>query len=151
MSNIDEEVYKEKIIKTISVYAIPGLKLDGYIFIRDLVCKELRVHKDHVFRRSRKRKYVFARQVMMFLAHLSFKYETLSNIGDAFGGYDHATVLHSKRSVTDLISYDKHLHRTVMHLVDEVNTVKGRFTQHTNGKHNKYGKRKPYSKKATTV
>jgi len=134
MSNTNEKIHKTKIINTTSYMAIPGLKLDGYKFIIDLVCKEFHVNKNEVFNRSRKREFVFARQVMMFIADFTFKYETLSEIGKAFGGYDHATVIHSKRAINDILFYDKYLHKKIMHVLEETTAIKGRFIQETNGR-----------------
>ena len=131
MQKTNGEIYKEKIIIRMSYMSIPGLKLDGYKFITDIVCKEFRVSKDDVFRRSRIRRYVFARHVMMYLAQFSFKTQTLTEIGDGFGGYNHATVLHAKRAVNDIVSYDKLMHEKVMKLLEQTAAVKKRFLQET--------------------
>ncbi len=131
MQKTNGEIYKEKIIIPMSYMSIPGLKLDGYKFITDIVCKEFRVSKDDVFRRSRIRRYVFARHVMMYLAQFSFKTQTLTEIGDGFGGYNHATVLHAKRAVNDIVSYDKLMHEKVMKLLEQTAAVKKRFLQET--------------------
>jgi chromosomal replication initiator protein len=41
---------------------------------------------------------------------------SLSEIGEAFGGRDHGTVLHAHRQVRDKISKDEHLRQVVSFL-----------------------------------
>ena len=132
MSNINEKLHKKEIINKTSYMAIPGLKLDGYKFIIDLVCKEYNVTKQEVFARTRNREFVFPRQVMMYVADFVFKKETLSQIGSNFGGYHHATVIHAKKTVNDVLFYDKFHHKKIMHILEETCVIRSRFIQETN-------------------
>ena len=129
MQDVNAKIRKETIISTMSYMAIPGLKLDGYKFITTIVCNEFNVDKDEVFNRSRKRKYVFARQLMMYLAVSTMHSQTLSQIGAAYGGYDHATVLHAKKMMQEVVVWDKKLHERIVRLLDNVISVKKSFIQ----------------------
>lgn len=130
MSNTIEKVHKKE--NVVSYFAMPGLKLDGVKFITDIVCKEFEVCKEDVIDlRSRKREFAFPRHVMMFIAQITFEKYTLKQIGYLFGKYDHATVLHAKKAVLDLISYDKETNQKVVRILDEVNTCKFYFMQRT--------------------
>lgn len=56
--------------------------------------------------KSRKREYVFARQVAMWLIS-KYSTATLEKIGSQFAGKDHATVLHAKKVINNLIDTDR--------------------------------------------
>jgi chromosomal replication initiator protein len=72
---------------------------------------------------SQKRTRVIARprQVAMWLAR-DLTPHSLPEIGDAFGGRDHTTVLHACRTIVDLRSKDNHLNNDVLVLSQ---TIKG--------------------------
>ena len=57
----------------------------------------------------------FPRQVAMYLSR-ELTRSSLSEIGEAFGGRDHGTVLHAHRQVRDKISKDDHLRQVVSFL-----------------------------------
>ncbi len=57
----------------------------------------------------------FPRQVAMYLSR-ELTRSSLSEIGEAFGGRDHGTVLHAHRQVRDKISRDEHLRHVVSFL-----------------------------------
>lgn len=62
---------------------------------------------NYYYTKYRKREIVFARQVAMYLT-CKYSTMTLGKIGAKFGNKDHATVLHAKKVVKDLIvTYDK--------------------------------------------
>jgi len=65
--------------------------------------------------KTRKREYVYARQIGMYLMskHTNF---TLSRIGIEFGNKDHATVLHSKRTISDLMDSSKKIKEEIKSL-----------------------------------
>ena len=130
MSDIIEKTHKKEAL--ISYFAMPGLKLDGVKFITEIVCREFNVSKEDVINsRSRKRESAFPRHVMMFVAQITFEKYTLKKIGSLFGGYDHATVLHAKKAVLDVISYDKELNGKIINILDQVNSCKKLFMQKT--------------------
>ncbi|NBV87439.1 MAG: chromosomal replication initiator protein DnaA, partial [Verrucomicrobia bacterium] len=57
----------------------------------------------------------FPRQVAMYLSR-ELTRSSLSEIGEAFGGRDHGTVLHAHRQVRDKIARDEHLRHVVSFL-----------------------------------
>lgn len=62
--------------------------------------------------RTRKREYVYARQIAMMLISKYTKF-SLGKIGQEFGGRDHATVLHSKRTIQNLCEGSKKIREEV--------------------------------------
>lgn len=70
-------------------------------YITDVVCDKTGIKKDVVFMRTRKREIVTARQLIQ---HFAFekKVSTLETIGHQTGNYDHATVIHSHKTVNNL-------------------------------------------------
>lgn len=84
-------------------------------YILKVVEKYLHVDSDFVTTKNRKRELVFARQVSMYLI---FRYSTcsLERIGEVFNGKDHATVLHGKRTIANLMDTDKEVLRQINEL-----------------------------------
>ncbi len=74
--------------------------------ILDKVCTHYGVAQQQVFGKSRKREFVQARQVSMFLAQKYTKMPA-SRIGQLIGGRDHSTVLHSCSAVEQRLKVDK--------------------------------------------
>lgn len=62
--------------------------------------------------KSREREIVVKRQICMWYLnkHQSMK---LKSIGNLFGGFDYATVLHAKRTIDDLNEFDKEIQKDV--------------------------------------
>lgn len=77
-------------------------------YILKIVEKYYKVDSNYVTTKNRRRELVFARQVAMYLI---FKYSTcsLERIGDVFNGKDHATVVHAKRTIGNLMYSDKEI------------------------------------------
>lgn len=74
--------------------------------ILDSVCNHFNVSTTAVMSRSRKRDYVVARQVSMYLAQKYTKMPA-SRIGKLVGGRDHSTVIHSCTQVENRLKIDK--------------------------------------------
>ena len=74
--------------------------------ILDTVCNHFNVTMTAVTSRSRKRDYVVARQVSMYLAQKYTKMPA-SRIGKLIGGRDHSTVIHSCTQIEQRIKIDK--------------------------------------------
>jgi hypothetical protein len=64
---------------------------------------------------TRKREYVYARQIAMTLIGKHTRF-SLGKIGQMFGGKDHATVLHSKRTICDLMETSKAIKAEVLQI-----------------------------------
>ncbi len=73
--------------------------------IQKLVCEYYHVPYEKLMTKTRKREVVLARQITMYLAK-KFTKNSLKNIGDHFGGFDHTTVIHSCNTVENLLETD---------------------------------------------
>ncbi len=74
--------------------------------IIDIVCREMNVDKERLNSSERTREVAIARQLAMFLAKQHTKMP-LTAIGAAIGGRNHATVLHSCKTISNLMDTDK--------------------------------------------
>lgn len=73
---------------------------------------------DQMCFKTRKREIVEARQVSMYFAEKHTKH-TLAVIGREIGNKDHATVLHAKATVENLIETDKYFRNDI----EEINEI----------------------------
>jgi len=67
----------------------------------------------------RPRAIAYPRQLAMYLAR-NMTRRSLNEIGEAFGGRDHTTVLHACQKIENQIIIDKHLHNTLSYLEKEI-------------------------------
>ena len=74
--------------------------------IQDAVCSHFNVSPSDVTGKSRKREFVQARQVIMYMAQKHTRMPA-SRIGKLIGGRDHSTVLHSCSQVEQRIKLDE--------------------------------------------
>jgi chromosomal replication initiator protein len=70
------------------------------------VCEQMNVDKERMSSSERTREVAIARQLAMFLAKKHTK-QPLTNIGAAIGGRNHATVLHSCKTISNLMDTEK--------------------------------------------
>ncbi len=75
-------------------------------YIINSVCEEMGTSQADFFTKSRKRNIVQARQLSMYFSKKYTK-APLITIGEQCGGKDHATVIHSLKTVTNLLETDK--------------------------------------------
>lgn len=101
-SNIDMRLAERVIKRAVKIDDNP-LTIDD---ILDSVCNHFEVTVSAVNGRSRKREYVEARQVSMYLAQKYTKMPA-SRIGKLMGGRDHSTVIHSCSKVEKRLEVDK--------------------------------------------
>lgn len=73
--------------------------------IQKMVCEYFNIPYDRLLAKNRKREIVQARQITMYLAK-KFTKNSLKNIGEHFGGFDHTTVIHSCQTVENLMDTD---------------------------------------------
>ena len=66
----------------------------------------------------------YPRQLAMYLSRCMTG-RSLSEIGEAFGGRDHTTVLHACHKIGEQLSVDKHLSNTLSYLEKEIRQVHG--------------------------
>ena len=101
-SKIDLRLAERVIKRAVKVDDHP-LTIDD---ILEKVCGHFRVEQRHVFSKSRKREYVQARQVSMYLAQKYTKMPA-GRIGQLIGNRDHSTVIHSCNTVEKRLKVDK--------------------------------------------
>src|SRR5262245_9622757 len=70
--------------------------------------------------RSRTKTVAFPRQVAMYVAR-QLTHASLAEIGHAFGGKDHTTVLHAVQKISALLEEDPKLRRTVDTIIQDMN------------------------------
>jgi chromosomal replication initiator protein len=109
---------KTQTVKTrVSIYAIPGLGLAEPVLrarktnptaleIKKIVAHYYDLPLFNLDLRTRKRQIAEPRQIAHYFSR-KYTRESLSSIGKMIGGVDHATVLHSERTVQNLIDTDK--------------------------------------------
>lgn len=101
--DIDIDLASHIIKNTTTKYDRKSINTDSII---EVICKHFNLNKDQLYAKSRKREYVQARQIAMYL---SKKYLNipLSKIGMLIAGKDHSTVIYSCNKVQDLMAVDK--------------------------------------------
>ena len=101
-SHIDMHLAERIIKRAVKVDNRP-LTIDD---ILEKVCQHFGVTQQNVVSKSRKREYVQARQVSMYLAQKYTKMPS-ARIGKLIGGRDHSTVIHSCTTVEQRMKIDK--------------------------------------------
>jgi chromosomal replication initiator protein len=88
-------------------------------FIKNLVAEHFDVPVEKLGGKTRKRQFVIARQLSMYLAK-NLTDKSLKNIGEIFGGRDHSTVIYSVKTVQDLMETDVVFKDTVAELEKKI-------------------------------
>ncbi len=88
-------------------------------FIKNLVAEHFDVPVEKLGGKTRKRQFVIARQLSMYLAK-NLTDKSLKNIGEMFGGRDHSTVIYSVKTVQDLMETDLVFKDTVAELEKKI-------------------------------
>lgn len=88
-------------------------------FIQELVADHFDVPVDKLQGKTRKRQVVIARQMSMFLTK-KLTTKSLKAIGENFGGRDHSTVIHSCKTIKDLMETDTFMKDTVAELEKKI-------------------------------
>ncbi|HMT54031.1 MAG TPA: chromosomal replication initiator protein DnaA [Saprospiraceae bacterium] len=116
--NIDIKLVKEVIRQFVS-------QVDKEISvenIKQLVAKFFDVPIEKMQSKTRMREVVMARQLSMYLAK-NYTNSSLKVIGDSFGGRDHSTVIHSLKTVKDMMDTDTIFKDKVNSLVKKVQST----------------------------
>lgn len=92
--------------------------------IGEIVCDHQKIPKERLHQRNRKREFVKARQITMYLSK-AFTKDSLETIGNYFGGRDHTTVIHSCQAVKDLMDSDPNYKNNVIMLQTKVSLAAG--------------------------
>lgn len=99
-------------METVNPYIFPGLKNSGFKHgvnmdkIMKVVSSFYSIHPSVITAKTRRREIVQARQICMYLS-VKYTKNSLADIGYNFGGYDHATVLHAKKTINNLLETDR--------------------------------------------
>ncbi len=88
-------------------------------YIKGLVADHFTVPVEKLGSKTRKRQFVIARQLSMYLAK-NLTDKSLKSIGEMFGGRDHSTVIYSIKTVQDLMETDLVLKDTVAELEKKI-------------------------------
>jgi len=72
--------------------------------------------------RSRRREVSFPRQIAMYLATQLTEMST-TQIGEAFGGRDHSTVVHARDKIRELIDKDPYFMEKINKTTEHIKTV----------------------------
>jgi chromosomal replication initiator protein len=65
-----------------------------------VVANYYNVDEDNIYKKSRKKEYVYPRQIVIYLLREDFNY-SFPNIGEKIGGRDHTTAMHSYEKVKE--------------------------------------------------
>jgi len=87
--------------------------------IKKLVCESLGLDLESIQGKSRKRDVVSARQIGMYLAK-AFTSASYKEIGRAFGGRDHSTVIHACKSIQDQVDTNSMFDEKVKRLEKDI-------------------------------
>ena len=87
--------------------------------ITKAVCDYTMINKDAVFKKTRKREVVQARQTIQYLAKVLTKL-SLSYIGSNTGEKDHATVLHSYKTIGNLVDVYPEWRKTIYDIREQL-------------------------------
>ena len=83
--------------------------------IQKTVCDYYQVRNSDLLSKKRNRSIARPRQIAMFLSK-NLTRHSLPEIGEAFGGRDHTTVLHAFRKITELAQSDRIIEEDIKHL-----------------------------------
>lgn len=86
--------------------------------IVSIVCETLGVVPQYIKTKSRQMERVRPRQICMSLC-VYFGVASLKTIGNYFGGRDHTTVIHARKTVADLLITDRNFEADYMRCMDK--------------------------------
>ena len=87
--------------------------------IKQIVAHHYQIEVPEMISKKRNREFCLPRQVAMYIAYIMYSDLSLKNIGDAFSGRDHSTVIHSVKTIENLMYYDKVLGNKVNQLMKD--------------------------------
>lgn len=108
--------FAQRIMKRGSQTVSKSITLEQIV---DNACAYFGLHQEEIYGKSRKAPIVLARQVSMYLAQQYTKM-TASKIGIQIGNRNHATVLHSVRTIEQKMKTDATLKKSVDELIQKL-------------------------------
>jgi chromosomal replication initiator protein len=101
---LNTQITAELVDKLIEGGQIHSQRIVNTDTILNIVAEHFHIKKEDLLSKSRKKDIAVPRQIAMYLIREELKL-TFPNIGDAFGGKDHSTVMHSWNKIKkDLVS-----------------------------------------------
>ncbi len=94
-------------------------KADRSSFIIETVCAWFGLTDREITRKCRERKYVFPRQMAMYLLK-HYTNMSLRDIGIRLGGLDHTSVIHSCQLIKNLMFSDESIRNTIQALENKI-------------------------------
>ncbi len=104
------------------LHGILEIKRDQVIdvdFIQQIVVDYYKISMDELLGKRRTKGVVEPRQVAMYLCR-QLTQKSFPELGSAFGGRDHTTIMHACEKVDNDISQDHNFRRVVNHLIEEI-------------------------------
>jgi chromosomal replication initiator protein len=77
-----------------------------------IIANYYNVDEENIYKKSRKKEYVYPRQIAMYLLREDFNY-SFPNIGEKIGGRDHTTAMHSYEKIKEDIKNDPILEKEI--------------------------------------
>ncbi len=90
--------------------------------IRNIVCSHLNISPEVLISNSRKKEIVQARQITMYFSK-NLTGLSCAEIGEHFGGKNHATVLYACRIVGNLLETDKNFRGNILEIEKKIRSV----------------------------
>lgn len=88
-------------------------------YIQDAVCTYYQISQDDLLGKRRTKGVVEPRQVAMFLSR-QMTQKSFPEIGEAFGGRDHTTIMHACEKVNEDMEMDANFKRVVQQLIEQI-------------------------------
>jgi chromosomal replication initiator protein len=103
------------------VFASPKQSNLSIDIIQREVAEHYRLSPNDLKGKKRNQSIVFPRQIAMYITRKLTEYSTIE-IGQSFGGRDHATVLHSCDKIESLISADPKIDTEIQNIIQDIKT-----------------------------
>lgn len=104
-------------------WAVPGENNEKNLIskkeIISIISARVEIPPETIKSLTRKREIVVARQICMYMAK-NYRTDSLATIGEFYGKKDHATVLHSCKTINNLIDTDKGFRRFIKEMEEDV-------------------------------
>ena len=94
--------------------------------IRDIICQGEKIPFEMLLQRNREQENVYCRQLIMYFARVK-KAGSLTFIGNKFG-LDHATVIHSVKTIQNYMDVDKAKREQIEQYAKKLNCIKEIYT-----------------------
>lgn len=106
----------KKVVRDISTNRKITISID---FINKIVCEHFNIDENKIRDKSRKKEFVNARQIAMYLSK-EMTNSSLKTIGLHYGGRDHTTVIHACNSISDSIDKDVYLKESIDNIKNKI-------------------------------